>query len=429
MRRAWHTLAIAMTLCPAAAFAQSPAPLPAPPLTMTEVERLAAERHPAIQEAAARVDEARGLARQAGTMRNPMVGVLTDDLGTGEGHPAGKYGVFVEQSIPLRGRLATAREAGDALTAMREVEWLAVRRRVQADVGARYVAVAGAVERLTQRDVLVTLAAEGVDMAGKLFNVGLIDRGDVLDAEAAAAEQRLHRDEARVELDAAWVRLSLATGGHMFDRTRAPALESGLAELVHDVAKARVIRENPSLESARRLVARQRAMVNSARRGTWPELSLKGEAWFDRERTTAGQARGWGFGAEAGIRVPLFDRNAGNILAATAGVRVAEASLAHRQLQVEDAFARAWQSYASAVARVQTLEKDVLPRAEESHRLYLTNFQQMASPYPQVLVAQARVIRLREELVTARESLWRSWAQLDSLVVLDALGDATIGGR
>lgn len=406
MPGAWNILVVAIALAS-----------PAPQFTMAEVERLAAERHPAIREAEARVDEARGLARQAGTMRNPVAGVLTDDLGTGDGQPAGKYGVFVEQLVPLNGRLATAREAGEALVAMREAELLAARRRVQADVRARYVEVAGAAERLAQREALVTLAGEGVDIAGKLFNVGLIDRADVLDAEAAAAEQRLHRDEARAALDAAWARLTLSAGGQTLDRTRAPALESALAELAHDSARARVISENPSLESARREVARQRALVTVAQRGTWPELSLKGEAWFDRERVAPGQARGWGFGAEAGIRVPLFDRNAGNMLAATAGVRVAEAALEHQQLQLEDAFARVWQAYASALARVQTLEKDVLPRAEESHRLYLANFQQMASPYPQVLVAQERVIRLREELVTAREALWRSWVQLDTFVV------------
>lgn len=390
---------------------------PAPQLTMSEVERLAGERHPAIREAMARVDEARGMARQDGTKPNPIAGVLTDELGTGDGHPAGQFGVFVEQSVPLRGRLAAARVAGEALVTLREGELQVVRRQVQAEARARYVEAAAALDRLAQREAMVMLATESVDIAGKLFNVGLVDRADVLDSEAAAAEQRLHRDEARAAVEAAWARLTLSTGGPAFDRARAPALETTLPELVHDAARTRVITESPWLESARHELARQRALVRLAGRGTWPELSLKGEAWFDRERAASGRARGWGFGAEAGVRVPLFDRNTGNILAATAGVRAAEAALEHRQLQVDLAFVRAWQGYASALARVKTLEKDVLPRAEESHRLYLANFQQMASPYPQVLVAQERVIRLREELVNAREALWLTWVQLDTLVV------------
>lgn len=384
------------------------------PLTMEEAVRVALERHPAIREAAARVDEARGLAQQAGTSRNPMVGALADDLGTGNGSAAGKYGAFVEVPIALGGRLGATRAAGDALVSSREAALDAARRMVIADARARWVAVAVAARKLDVQTSLATLATESVDIAGKLFNVGLIDRADVLDAEAAASEAAAHREEARAALEAAWEQLANIMGTPGLSRTRAPELVE-VPELSRDAARTKLMAESPVLEGARREVARQRALVTTAQKSLWDDLELKAEGWFDRERRSSGAAKGWGFGAEAGVRLPLFDRRAGQIAASHAGVRVAEASLERTERALTDAFAKTWAEYTGAVARAKSLQEDVLPRAEEAYRLYLENFQQMASPYPQVLMARERVIRTREAIADALEQAWLSWVALDGL--------------
>jgi cobalt-zinc-cadmium efflux system outer membrane protein len=384
------------------------------PLTMDEAVRVALERHPAIREAAARVDEARGLAQQAGATRNPMIGGLADDLGTGNGSPAGKYGAFVEVPIALGGRLGANRAAGDAMVSSREAALDAARRMVIADARARWVAVAIAARKLEVQTSLATLAVESVEIAGKLFNVGLIDRADVLDAEAAASEAAAHREEARAALDGAWEQLANIMGTPDLGRTRAPVLMD-VPALSKDAVRAQLMADSPVLEGARREVARQRALVTAAQKGIWPDLELKAEGWFDREREAAGAAKGWGFGAEAGLRLPLFDRKAGQVLASQAGVRVAEASLDRTETQLADAFARVWANYAGAVARAKSLQEDVLPRAEEAYRLYLENFQQMATPYPQVLMARERIIRTREAVSDALEQAWLSWVSLDGL--------------
>lgn len=382
-----------------------------PPLTMEAVVQVAVERHPAIREAAARVDEARGLAQQAGAPRNPVMGYAADDLGTGNGSPAGKHGVFVEVPIALGGRLGAARASGDALVASREAALESVRRAVVADARSRWLAVAIAARQLENQESLATLAVESVDIAGKLFNVGLVDRADVLDSEAALAEARAHRDEAQAALDAAWEHLANIMGQPALSRVRAPQLPD-VPALTRDDARARLMAESPMLAVARLEIARQRTLVTSAQKGVWPDLSLKGETWFDRERTSGGSAKGWGFGAEAGVRLPLFDRNAGQVLAANASVRAAEAALERTEATMADTFATLWADYTSATARAKVLQDDVLPRAEEAYRLYLENFQQMASPYPQVLMARERLIRTREALAETLDLAWKSWIGL-----------------
>lgn len=379
-----------------------------PPLSMDQAVRVAVERHPAIREAAARVDEARGLAQQAAAPGNPVLGYAADDLGTGNGSPAGKHGVFVEMPIALGGRLGAARAAGEALVASREAALESARWTVVADARSRWLAVAIAARQLENQESLATLADESVDIAGKLFNVGLVDRADVLDAEAALAEARAHRDEAKAALDAAWEQLANIMGQPDLSRARAPQLPD-VPALSRDEARARFMVESPVLAMARQEMARQRALVTSAQKSVWPDLSLKAETWFDREQRSSGAAKGWGFGAEAGLRLPLFNRNTGQILAAGAGVRVAEAALERSEAAMADMFAALWADYTSAAARAKALQDDVLPRAEEAYRLYLGNFQQMASPYPQVLMARERLIRTREALTEALALAWKSW--------------------
>jgi cobalt-zinc-cadmium efflux system outer membrane protein len=390
--------------------AQTPVTMP---VTMEQAVRAAIERHPAIREASARVDEARGLAQQAGTAANPAIGYLVDDLGTGNGSPAGKHGAFIEMPIALGGRLGAARAAGDALVAARGASLDVVRRQVIAEARARWLAAAMAARRLDVHESLATLAEESIDIAGKLFNVGLVDRADILDAEAAAAEARAHRGEAASALDAAWEQLAGIMGEPSLVRTRAPELPD-LPALNRAEARARLLAESPVIEAARLEVERQRALVVSAQKMAWPDLTLKAAGWFDRERRQGtATAKGWGFGAEAGFRLPLFDRRAGHVLAATANVRVAEAALQRIEEAVHDDFSRAWAGYSGAVARVAAIRDDVLPRAEAAHQMYLEDFQQMSSPYPHVLTARERLIRSRLALSEALEEAWLSWIRID----------------
>lgn len=408
MRATVMSLLVVMAICaaPTTSAAQGM------PLDRLEVERLALERHPMLREAAARVEEARGLARQAGAMRNPVVGATADDLATGDGRTAGKWGGFISQDFALGGRLGAARAAGDALTARREAEEVAARQEVLADVRERWVRLLIAGRTVAVDEGLATLAEESVDIANKLYNVGLIDRADVLDAEAALAEAVAHRAAARADVEAAWLRLEVVTGP--LDRTRIPqAIEVPVVTREGVIALAR--ERAPEVVVARRELERQRALLAAADRSASPDLELKAEGWFDRERRTSGAAKGWGFGAEAGLRLPLWNRFDGQKAAADAAVRAAEAGLAVASASIEDAVTDAWADYEATRVRAAALEANVLPRAEEAYRLYLENFQTMSSPYPQVLMSRERIMRVRLEYLEALDAGWHAWIRLARL--------------
>ena len=65
---------------------------------------------------------------------------------------------------------------------------------------------------------------------------------------------------------------------------------------------------------------------------------------------------------------------------------------------------------------------EVAPRADESHRLFLARYQEMAAAYPQVLIAQRTLFRFTEEYLDALSAGWRAAILLEGLLLDGALG-------
>ena len=64
-----------------------------------------------------------------------------------------------------------------------------------------------------------------------------------------------------------------------------------------------------------------------------------------------------------------------------------------------------YEQYATAQRRVQAMEADMLPKAEQAYRLYLDRYRAMAASYPQVLFSQRALIQTSEAYVDAVEAL------------------------
>ncbi|MDQ2980387.1 MAG: TolC family protein, partial [Acidobacteriota bacterium] len=81
-----------------------------PPLSLQELERRALENNPTIAQASDEVAAARGRAVQGGLLPNPRVGYAFEEVPFKSSVPnRGKQGFFIEQSIPLGGKLRLAR--------------------------------------------------------------------------------------------------------------------------------------------------------------------------------------------------------------------------------------------------------------------------------------------------------------------------------
>ena len=89
------------------------------PLGLADLERMAIEKNPTLVQASADIDAARGRARQASLLPKPVVGFSAEELPLRSGTGRGKEGVFLEQTVPLGGKLKSSRaifekEVGEA---------------------------------------------------------------------------------------------------------------------------------------------------------------------------------------------------------------------------------------------------------------------------------------------------------------------------
>jgi outer membrane protein, heavy metal efflux system len=91
--------------------------------------------------------------------------------------------------------------------------------------------------------------------------------------------------------------------------------------------------------------------------------------------------------------------------------------------------AAALKSYADARVEVERYRREIVPRAEQSVALYRRSFGRMAAAYPQVLISQRSLYRVRAEYILALVDLWRSATALDGLLLeggLDAPFHSTV---
>jgi cobalt-zinc-cadmium efflux system outer membrane protein len=86
----------------------------------------------------------------------------------------------------------------------------------------------------------------------------------------------------------------------------------------------------------------------------------------------------------------------------------AEAEISRVELMLRRRFAQTFAEYESAMLMAKSYHDDILPKADESYRLYSKSFQQRRAAWPQVLDAQRQYYRLYDDyldnLVTARRA-------------------------
>jgi cobalt-zinc-cadmium efflux system outer membrane protein len=431
MRRSLLVLPIVLAAVTTVTARQTrPAPAPRtsqgesePAITLAEVERMALERNPTLQSAAARLRASRARTDQAGAWPNPMVGFSAEEVGGRDGDPRGEFGFFVEQLIPLGGKLRLSQAVMQRATDRTDADLALQRARVLSSVRRAFYEVATTERRIEVQERLASLVSEAVGITAQLYNVGAADRPDLLEAEVEARRIQLDVTAAKDGLFAARQRLAAVVGDpQIASRPLAVAPDQTAPEIERDAALRQLLDDSPRLRAARADLARTQAVTAAARRETFPDLFVRGGAAYNRELgERSATALGWEGRLEAGVSLPLFNRNTAGAAAARADEQRAQAELQRLDLSLRAQFAGEYAAYLTAVREADTYRTEILPRQEEAYRLYLTKYRTMGAAYPQVLVAQRRLLELSSEYLKRVDSAWQAAVQLQNLLAGDGL--------
>ena len=137
---------------------------------------------------------------------------------------------------------------------------------------------------------------------------------------------------------------------------------------------------------------------------------------------------GWEFFADVGISVPLWNRNQGGVAAAEAELRRAHAEVTRVELSLRSRLAEVFEEYSTTATRVRAFRDEIVPRAQESHRLFMNRYQEMAAAYPQVLISQRTLFQVSEQYLEALATSWKAAVLIEGQLLDGGLEQPSIPG-
>jgi outer membrane protein, heavy metal efflux system len=394
------------------------------PLSLDALLASARAHNPTVRAAEASIAQSAGQAKQAGLLPNPVIGYQGDQI-RGGSYGGGEQGGFVEQAIPLGGKLGLHRDVYRQQQRADTLALSAQQQSVEADIESGFYAALALQQEVDMRKQLSAIAADAAETARQLANVGQADAPDVLQAEVEQEQATLDTLTAQRHYIAAFHQLTAIAGepdlplAHLAgDLNSAPAQPPSLGT---------ILAQSPAVQRADQAVHVAEAQLRSARREVIPDVTLRaGEQWNNElVRQNPNIPTGAQSFASASIDLPLWNRNQGNVAAAQAAVERAKAEAERLRLALRHSAAPLIEQYNIAAVQSARYKSDLLPRAQRAYELYRDRYRQMAAAYPQVLVSQRTLFELQLASIRSLGELWQSAARLRHFAIegsMDAAG-------
>src|SRR6266403_2351084 len=391
-------------------------------ITLEELQQMALQNNPTFRQAAANIQAAEGRKKQSGLYPNPTVGYQGEQIRGGSFH-GGEQGFFIQQDIVLGGKLGLNRQIFDQELKQAQTEGEEQKLRVVTNVRMSYIQALAAQQTLELRHNLSKLADDAVETSHQLANVGQADAPDVLESEVEAQQAQLAVTMAEQNQQRVWTALGAVVGNPRLPLMRLVGkLEDtppvNAAELVE-----KIVNESPAVRIAGLGVKRAEAALAREKREPIPDLQLRGGMQQNGELLSGPNGRSVGLQAfaSAGVSIPIFNRNQGNIATARAEVERSKREVERVKLVLRERAASVVQTYAFSQTAVDRYKNHMIPRAQKAYEMYNKKYQEMAAAYPQVLIAQRTLMQLEVSYINALESFATSSLSLQSYLLTDGL--------
>jgi cobalt-zinc-cadmium efflux system outer membrane protein len=373
---------------PSLPLCQDAAPSPSVPESLQEVERRALAASPLLKAADARIEQQQGLLRQAGLYPNPELSL--DVTRFAGGFAPRETTLAIRQPFPWHGKRGLDRKAAmerlEAARSDRERDRLDVLLQVR-EAFARVYFAAKEVS-LKEEDLE---AARSIEKAVELR----VSAGDAAPMESLRASvERMRADSqmvlARGELAAEAAGLNLIQGlpADAPVDLADPGAELGPAGSLPELQEI-ALRGQPDVQSREHAARAAAFEADRARLERRPDLAVGPTLGDDQGRNY--------LGAGVAVRLPIWNRNQGNIEAAEAGRRTGEAEAEAARIAARRLVADAYNRYHVAQAQHQLYEQGLLARAAELVETARKSYEGGESGILDLLDARRSALAVREE--------------------------------
>ena len=393
---------------------------------LTEVVEAAALANKDIEQAAARVREARALRQVAALSLHPRIGVgasaLKETISENGRIPAGaipalarrrdvfETGFDANWEIDVFGGKRRQVEAADARLASVEETERAVKLSVIAETARNYLELRGAQRQLAIAEQSLQLQQRSLDLSRDKLRVGAGTEIEVARAEGLLRATRARMPNLNAEISAAAFRLSVLTGRApvvLLDRLSNEKPLPAPPDIVPVGMPSDLLRRRPDIRRAERELAAATADIGVAVADRFPKFSLTGAAGFealhfgDLFQSGSQTAR---LGPQ--IRWPVFQAGKirSNIKAAEARADAALAAYEQAVLTALGETETALERYGRELESRRNLQSAVAANrraADLSRQRYQTG----AGALFEVIDAEARVLAVESDLVRSETAI------------------------
>lgn len=405
----------------------------APPVSLAELQQMAAESSPVLRRARAEAESTYGQVIQAGLHPNPTVGYQADQIQprlalppTSTASGAGQQGGFINQLIKTAGKLGLAQKVAgfDYINAL-----VAVRRAqvdVTAAVRAQYFAVLVAQQGVEINRALVQMADEAYQLQLRETAAGEKAGYEPLQLYAQAEQARNALVLAEANYRAAWRQLAAAVGRpDLSPRPIAGKADIPAPVFDPDFIQARVLSEHTDILTARNTLAQAQTNLVLQRRQPIPDLATNQVLEYDN------LAQVYQVNLQFGIQVPVFDRNQGNIHAAQARIGKATANIAATENELVGKLAEAFGRYNANRQTAERYRERILPNLARAYKALIHHHRIDPDKvaFDDVILGQQNYAQALQAYLAALDAQWKAVVDVANVGQLDELFPSPVSAK
>jgi cobalt-zinc-cadmium efflux system outer membrane protein len=342
-------------------------PVPGPedkPLTLSDLQSLAAANNPSIRAAAAAAEAVRGAVIQSAAYPNPSIFWEADTVGTaGAGYQGGGF----DQVIKGANKIKLAKAA--ATMDLRNAE-LAYRKAVSdlaTQVRSTYFAVLVALENIKVNRALARFTDRVYRVQVDLVPGGLAAPYEPIQLRPLVLQARLNLIQARNQYIASWKQLAAALGlPNMPPTELAGRVDLPVPVFRYEDVLARVLTQHTDILTAQNTLQKARYSLELAQVTPFPDFDFN--FLVQKDYTTPPHLLV--YSGRLTIPVPLWDQNKGGIIQARNQLIQATQGPTQAQLQLTNTLADAFGRYTTARHQVQVAQQQIRDQVRAFRGVY-----------------------------------------------------------
>ncbi|MDQ0665723.1 TolC family protein [Pseudomonas sp. W2I6] len=374
-------------------------------LTLESALQTAFANNPDMAAAQWEIDIAQGGRQQAGLIPNPVASWDAEDTRRNSRTTTVKLSQTLELGGKRGARIDVATRAQEAAALTLEQR----RNGLRAEVIDGYYGALRAQERLDLAQRSLALAERGLVVANGRVTAGKTSPVEATRAQVQLSEIRLQFNRAQMGLSDAYRRLAASTGAASTDFQAVATQAQAAPALPSPTQLLGRLEQTAELRLAELQIVQGEAALGLEKALRIPDLDVSIGSQYDasvRERVNV---------VGVSMPIPLFNRNQGNVLAASRRADQARDLRNAAELRLRTETRQALDLWQTANTEVRSFNQQILPAAQSAVDSATRGFEMGKFNFLDVLDAQRTLIAARTQYLAATAQATEAWVRIERI--------------